>query len=126
MKIVQKLLNQYLNCQRVIYFPKLAEDGNCGAKTIDAIKTFQSHVVGLAWPDCRVDAGGETIRKLQQYDSSKNLAGRLPFEAVISTSLIFPSGSTNPNTLKQPVTTASANASTDPTRLKTREAIGQV
>ena len=37
-KVVQQLLNNYINTQYVIFFANLIEDGICGNKTIDAIK----------------------------------------------------------------------------------------
>jgi peptidoglycan hydrolase-like protein with peptidoglycan-binding domain len=44
--------------------PALVVDGDCGNKTIKAIEQFQSKF--LTKPDGRVDAGGVTIKKLNQ------------------------------------------------------------
>ena len=132
-KIVQRLLNKYVGRQSISYFKKLREDGVCGSQTINAIKIFQSNVVGLASPDARIDAGGVTIRKLQQYDNANNTAVKLPFAAIITTALVYTpknpinnSPSTTTAAPKQPNLTAFANANTDPRQLKTREAVGQV
>jgi len=103
-----------------------------GQKTIDAIKSFQTSAVGLSYPDCRIDVGGNTMRSLQRYNAP-NKSTNLPFDAIISTNFVYtPSVAVNSRAakkviqLKKPVKSASANASTDPRKLKTREAIGQV
>ncbi len=54
-KIVQELLNKK--------GASLTVDGDCGKKTIDAIKAFQSKL-GFSKPDGRVDPGGKTWKGL--------------------------------------------------------------
>lgn len=51
--LVQQLLNKN-------HGQSLTADGDCGAKTIAAIKDFQAKKVGLANPDGRIDPGGKT------------------------------------------------------------------
>jgi hypothetical protein len=46
----------------------LKVDGLAWTKTIAAIKRFQSINLGHKWPDGRVDPGGKTLAKLNQYD----------------------------------------------------------
>lgn len=60
-KIVQKLLNNFIVA---LGLPALVEDGDCGAKTVAAIKKFQSQIQGYSKPDGRVDPGGKTIAAL--------------------------------------------------------------
>jgi hypothetical protein len=50
--------------------PKLAVDGLPWTKTIAAIRKFQKEQCGFAWPDGRVDPGGKTLAKLNEFDSS--------------------------------------------------------
>lgn len=59
--IIQRLLNTK---QSILSLPKLQEDGQCGMKTIGAIREFQRKVVGMPVPDGRVDPNGQTIKKL--------------------------------------------------------------
>ncbi len=47
-------------------------DGFLGPATIDAIKQFQSNVMGFSNPDGRVDAGGKTWGKLSTYAAQEN------------------------------------------------------
>jgi len=130
-KIVQQLLNSYINTQYLIYFASLTEDGLCGKKTIEAIKVFQSQIVGLSSPDCRVDVAGNTMRHLQQYNSARQIT---PFVGTaISSVFVFAQKNAANNTtiknktlLKTPNKTASANTNTDPRKLKSRAAIAQV
>ncbi|VAW64382.1 hypothetical protein MNBD_GAMMA08-2846 [hydrothermal vent metagenome] len=131
-EIVQKLLNNYVNGQYTIYFGTLVEDGKCKAKTIDAIKVFQSHVVGMGVPDCRIDVGGGSILKLQQYKENNSVTLTSLITPIFST-FVFSQKSAKDNTtiknkslLKKPNVSASANSKTDPRKLKTREAIAQV
>lgn len=49
--------------------PLLAVDGLCGPKTTNAIQRFQQHHFGWSGADGRVDPGGRTLRKLNEYDS---------------------------------------------------------
>lgn len=58
---VQILLNQ--NRHRFEQ-PEIAEDSIIGPKTIGAIKKFQSSVVGMSYPDGRVDPNGKTLEHL--------------------------------------------------------------
>ena len=130
-KIVQQLLNNYINTQYIIYFENLTEDGICGNKTIEAIKVFQSHVVGLSSPDCRVDVAGNTMRNLQRYGAGKHTMP--PLGTATSSAFVFTQKNAANNTtiknkslLKSPNKTASANSNTDPRKLKTRAATAQV
>jgi peptidoglycan hydrolase-like protein with peptidoglycan-binding domain len=52
-KLVQELLNKN-------HGQSLTADGDCGAKTIAAIKDFQAKKAGLSTPDGRIDPGGQT------------------------------------------------------------------
>lgn len=126
--LVQELLNNYQSTQAKVYFKKLKEDGAVGKNTLYAIKIFQVHVVGLAHPDCRIDAAGKTMKYLQCYSSSL-----LPSSTIISTILAFIAKHANNQTpvkkseqIKQPQKLASANDKTDPRKLKTRQEIAQV
>jgi len=47
----------------------LKVDGLAWGKTIAAIKRFQSVNLGHKWPDGRVDAGGKTFTRLNDYDT---------------------------------------------------------
>lgn len=49
--------------------PLLAVDGLCGPKTTNAIQRFQVQHFGWSGADGRVDPGGRTLRKLNEYDS---------------------------------------------------------
>lgn len=60
--VVQHLLNGWLAATRQELVPTT---GVCGPLTIDAIKTFQSRVLGAASPDGRVDAEGNTWKALK-------------------------------------------------------------
>jgi hypothetical protein len=44
-------------------WPRLATDGKCGKKTLDAIKVIQRRL-GMARPDARVDVNGHTYKTL--------------------------------------------------------------
>lgn len=125
---VQKLLNNYQLCQAKVYFKKLVEDGRIGSNTLYAINIFQSHVVGMAHPDSRVDVGGSTIKYLQSYRSNA-----APVSTSVSTSVAFTAKHAKSQTplskkeqIKQPQVQLSANAKTDPRKLKTRKEIAQV
>jgi hypothetical protein len=60
-RVVQTLLNNFINA---LGLPALVADGDCGEKTIKAIRKFQSVIVGAANPDGRVDPGGRTMTAL--------------------------------------------------------------
>jgi peptidoglycan hydrolase-like protein with peptidoglycan-binding domain len=64
--LVQNLLNKN-------HGQKLTADGDCGAKTITAIKDFQSKKVGLATPDGRIDPGGKTWTALSTGNATPNI-----------------------------------------------------
>ncbi|SHF26787.1 D-alanyl-D-alanine carboxypeptidase [Microbulbifer donghaiensis] len=68
---VQKLLNRYIESRAIYVFAFLKVDGNCGPHTIACIKEFQSHIVGLANPDGRIDSNGRTIKALENYRSAQ-------------------------------------------------------
>ncbi len=59
--VVQHLLNGWLAATGQELIPTT---GVCGPLTIDAIKAFQSRVLGAASPDGRIDPGGRTWQKL--------------------------------------------------------------
>jgi peptidoglycan hydrolase-like protein with peptidoglycan-binding domain len=54
---------------------KLPVDGVCGTSTGDAIRTFQVRQFGGGMADGRVDPGGPTLRKLNEYDTPGPPAG---------------------------------------------------
>ena len=59
--VVQHLLNGWLTATGQELVPTT---GICGPLTIDAIKAFQSRMLGAASPDGRIDPGGRTWQKL--------------------------------------------------------------
>jgi hypothetical protein len=59
--VVQHLLNGWLTATRQELVPTT---GICGPLTIDAIKAFQSRVLGTASPDGRIDPGGNSWKAL--------------------------------------------------------------
>lgn len=61
---VQLLLNKFLVPGCVPGVKPLAADGACGNKTIAAIIAFQKAVVGMNWPDGKIDPGGKTLGAL--------------------------------------------------------------
>lgn len=63
-KAVQTLLNKFGY--------GLTVDGDCGKKSIAAIKDFQTKKVGLATPDGKIDLGGKTWKALQGGGSTPN------------------------------------------------------
>jgi hypothetical protein len=67
---VQQLLNQVPPHQGGLPKP-LDVDGLCGPKTIDAIQKFQLHHFGWKGADGRVDPGGPTLAKLNEFDGLK-------------------------------------------------------
>jgi hypothetical protein len=67
---VQQLLNQVPIAQGGVPKP-LDVDGLCGPKTIDAIQKFQLHHYGWKGADGRVDPGGPTLAKLNEFDGLK-------------------------------------------------------
>lgn len=66
--IVQKLLNKHIAQTSLL---PLSTEGNCGPKTIAAIKAFQTAVLGVQDPNGRADPGGRTITALN--DTPLNL-----------------------------------------------------
>ena len=63
--LVQVLIN--LNADRMPPdFQQLAEDGLIGSKTIDAIQTFQRHVLEQAAATGELDSDGPTLEALQR------------------------------------------------------------
>lgn len=61
--LVQQLLNKN-------HGQSLTADGDCGAKTIAAIKDFQAKKMGSAKPDGRIDVGGGTWKALSAGTSA--------------------------------------------------------
>lgn len=64
---VQELLNQVPTDEGGPE-PQLKVDGLCGPKTKEAIQKFQLHHFGWKGADGRVDPGGQTLAKLNEYD----------------------------------------------------------
>lgn len=65
---VQELLNKVPPGEGGPQVP-LKVDGLAWAKTIAAIKRFQSISLGHKWPDGRVDPGGKSLTRLNDYDT---------------------------------------------------------
>lgn len=59
--VVQHLLNDWL---RATGQPPVATDGDCGARTIAAIQSYQSKILGIARPDGLIAPGGRTWNAL--------------------------------------------------------------
>lgn len=59
--VVQHLLNGWLTATRQELVPTT---GVCGPLTIDAIKAFQTRILGATNPDGRIDVGGKTWNAL--------------------------------------------------------------
>jgi peptidoglycan hydrolase-like protein with peptidoglycan-binding domain len=66
---VQSLLNK-VTAQDGGPAPALVTDGLCGPKTRDAIRKFQLRQFGPAGADGRVDPGGRTIGRLNEFDAA--------------------------------------------------------
>jgi hypothetical protein len=64
---VQELLNR-VPPQKGGPAPPLVVDGRCGPLTIKAIQTFQLHHFSFRGMDGRVDPGGQTLRKLNEFE----------------------------------------------------------
>lgn len=71
-RVVQTLLNNFIHA---LGLPALDPDGDCGDKTVKAIRKFQSQVVGLSSPDGRVDPGGRTMNALNGVAPARPSAG---------------------------------------------------
>jgi hypothetical protein len=67
-KAVQELLNQ-VPVTSGGPSTKLGVTGTCGADTVAAIQRFQLHHFGLSGADGRVDPGGRTLAKLNEFDA---------------------------------------------------------
>lgn len=63
-------------------FPNLAVDGDCGPKTVAAIREYQKQVMSL--PDGLVEVDGATIRRLQSMSISQGSARRDPIAPPVS------------------------------------------
>ena len=59
-----RTVQQLLNRQDLAPLTNLVEDGRCGARTIEAIRHFQTRNLGIQNPDGRVDPDGRTLRRL--------------------------------------------------------------
>ena len=70
-KVVQELLNRHIKPPQQF----LAEDGQCGPKTRNAIVQFQRNAVGLKQPDGRVDPNGKTLRALNDPAAAQRWGG---------------------------------------------------
>jgi hypothetical protein len=64
---VQTLLNS--NIAALAPIQPLRVDGQCGPKTINAIKEYQRRVLHVANPDGRIDPSGATLRSLSEKPS---------------------------------------------------------
>src|SRR3989344_2617795 len=62
-KVIQILLN--MNAERMDLQVPLAEDGQCGSHTRDAVLLFQKNVMKVDRPDGRIDPGGLTLQQLR-------------------------------------------------------------
>jgi hypothetical protein len=62
---VQILLNRF---NATLGFKPVLADGNCGAKTLTAIRNFQTIKLGIANPNGLMAPGGATITALEQFD----------------------------------------------------------
>ncbi len=71
-RIVQALLNNFAH---TLGINALAVDGACGTGTVNAIKKFQSQIMGVADPNGRLDPGGRTITALNRTALSLQLSG---------------------------------------------------
>ena len=71
-RVVQTLLNNFI---QALGLPALVADGDCGEKSIKAIRKFQSQIVGSSNPDGRVDPGGQTMKALNGIAPARAPAG---------------------------------------------------
>jgi hypothetical protein len=78
-KVVQELLNQVPMASGGPNL-KLIVNGNCGTDTNDAIQCFQMRHFGFSGADGRVDPGGPTLKKLNEFDTPGS-PGTLPYDA---------------------------------------------
>ncbi|HKC50593.1 MAG TPA: hypothetical protein VKF60_07350 [Myxococcota bacterium] len=69
--------------------PKLEVDGLCGPQTIDKIQKFQLAHFGWSGADGRVDPGGPTHAKLNEFDDK---GPREPDPVTTDTALVCPHG----------------------------------
>ncbi len=63
-KTVQILLN--MNIGKLAPLQELEEDGTCGKNSLSAIEAFQLTVAGIRKPDCKVEPGGKTLKKMAE------------------------------------------------------------
>lgn len=77
---IQTLLNEHLHGESRPR--RLVVSGIVDALTIEAIKTFQRNVVGLARPDGRVDPNGPTLRMLTNQSRVAVRRSLPPFETL--------------------------------------------
>ncbi|MGE0755913.1 MAG: peptidoglycan-binding protein [Pirellulaceae bacterium] len=66
-RTVQELLNAHMT--RLSPLRALVTDGKVGPMTIGAIEEFQRRVVGMRFPDGRVDPNGQTLQALNQVSA---------------------------------------------------------
>jgi hypothetical protein len=83
---VQQLLDQ-VPAHQGGPVPLLDVDGLCGPKTIAAIQKFQLHHFGWSIADGRVDPGGPTLAKLNEFDNNS-----FPLPVLADTPLLCPHG----------------------------------
>lgn len=64
-KKIQLALNNFIKSNELKPLDLLYNDGIAGRKTKYAIREFQRKIVGMSYPDGRVDPNGKTIRHLE-------------------------------------------------------------
>lgn len=125
---IQKLLNRYIESRAIYVLQFLKVDGKCGPQTISCIKEFQSHIVGLANPDGRIDSNGRTIKALENYASPQKQQV-YEFSLGLNPTLSFTGQPSVSLTQKASTNTASKNSTAvvtdDPRKLMTRAAVAQ-
>jgi len=85
--IIQTRLNQWITGGKLPGVATLGTDGQCGAKTKQAIGAFQVRYLGTAKPDCRVDPGGQTatILGMDYSQSNKPVGDPVVYNGWVST-----------------------------------------
>ncbi len=74
-----RVIQTFLNRRLPVPFRPLAVTGVCGPETIAVIVEFQRRVVGLGFPDGRIDTGGRTLRTLTDPTTSIVTPAAKPF-----------------------------------------------
>lgn len=122
---IQKLLNNYIESRAIYVLRFLKVDGKCGPNTISCIKEFQSHIVGLAHPDGRIDSNGRTIKALENYASPQKQRV-YEFSLGMQPYLAFTDREGNSSPMKDSTgSNATAVVTDDPRKLMTRAAVAE-